>query len=312
MNERPRIVVLDGHTLNPGDLSWEPLAGLGELEVYPRTPLTEVVARSRDADVILTNKVVLNAATIAACPRLRCIGVTATGYNVVDTAAAAARGIVVTNVPDYGTASVAQHTFALLLELARRCGDHSAGVRGGKWSASEWCYWDSTQIELSGLVLGIVGAGRIGRAVGDLGNAFGMDVRYVRRGDGRAGLESIFRTADVVSLHCPLTDETKHLINGTTLAWLKPTAFLLNTGRGPLVDEQALANALNSGKLAGAAVDVLSVEPPPSSNPLLSARNCIITPHMAWGTLAARARLLAIAIENVRDFLAGEPKNTVS
>ena len=312
MNDHPRIVVLDGHTLNPGDLSWDELAALGECTVHPRTAAADIVARGRDADVLLTNKTPLTAEVIALCPRLRCIGVLATGYNVVNLSAARERGIPVTNVPAYGTASVAQHTIALLLELARRCGDHSAGVRAGKWTASEWCYWDTEQVELDGLVLGIVGAGRIGRAVGELGRAFGMDVRYASRADGRAGLEALFRAADVASLHCPLTAETQHLINSETLGWMKPSAFLLNTSRGPLIDEAALADALNSGRIAGAAVDVLSVEPPPASNPLLTARNCIITPHLAWGTSAARRRLLAIAVENVRSFLAGKPVNVVN
>lgn len=312
MSDRPRIVVLDGHALNPGDLSWDGFEALGECTAHPRTAAADIVTRSRDADILLTNKTPLTAETIALCPRLRCIGVLATGYNVVNLAAARERGIPVTNVPAYGTASVAQHTFALLLELARRCGDHSAGVRTGKWTASEWCYWDTEQVELEGRVLGIVGAGRIGRAVGALGQAFGMDVRFASRADGRAGLEALFRSADVISLHCPLTADTQHLINSTTLAWMKPSAFLLNTSRGPLIDEAALADALDSGRIAGAAVDVLSTEPPPASNPLLSARNCIITPHLAWGTSAARRRLLAIAVENVRSFLAGRPVNVVN
>jgi glycerate dehydrogenase len=312
VTDQPRIVVLDGHTLNPGDLSWDPLAALGDCTVHPRTSAADVVVRSRDADILLTNKTPLTAETIAQCPKLRCIGVLATGYNVVDLAAARARDIPVTNVPAYGTASVAHHTIALLLELARRAGDHSAGAKAGKWSASEWCYWDTEQVELEGLVLGIVGAGRIGHAVGELGRAFGMDVRFATRAGGRAGLETLFRAADVVSLHCPLTDETRHLINAETLTWLKPSAFLLNTSRGPLIDEPALADALNSGRIAGAAVDVLSVEPPPATNPLLAARNCLITPHLAWGTSAARRRLLAIAIENVRSFLAGTPVNVVN
>jgi glycerate dehydrogenase len=312
VSDRPRIVVHDGHALNPGDLSWKELESLGECTVHPRTAAADIVARSRDADILLTNKTPLTAETIALCPRLRCIGVLATGYNVVDTAAARARGISITNVPAYGTASVAQHTIALLLELARRCGDHSAGVRAGKWTASEWCYWDTEQVELDGRILGIVGSGRIGCAVGELGRAFGMDVRFASRADGRAGLEALFRVADVVSLHCPLTEDTRHLINAATLGWMRPTAFLINTSRGPLIDEPALADALNSGRIAGAAVDVLSVEPPPASNPLLTARNCIITPHLAWGTSAARRRLLAIAVENVRSFLAGTPVNVVN
>lgn len=312
MSDRPRIVVLDGHALNPGDLSWEELDALGDCTVHPRTAPADIVARSRDAEILLTNKTPLTAQTIGLCPRLRCIGVLATGYNVVDTAVARARSIPVTNVPAYGTSSVAQHTIALMLELARRCGDHSAGVHAGKWTASEWCYWDTEQVELDGRILGIVGAGRIGRAVGDIGRAFGMDVRFASRADGRAGLEALFRAADVVSLHCPLTSDTQRLINAATLAWMKRSAYLVNTSRGPLIDEPALADALNSGRIAGAAVDVLSVEPPPASNPLLTARNCIVTPHLAWGTSAARRRLLAIAVENVRSFLAGTPVHVVN
>ncbi len=308
-----RLVVLDGHTLNPGDLSWSELESLADCTVHARTAAEDIVARSREAEILLTNKTPLTAETLAACPKLRCIGVLATGYNIVDITAARARGIPVTNVPAYSTASVAQLTFALLLELARGVGHHSATVRAGRWSTSaDFCYWDTPQLELEGLVLGLIGGGRIGQAVAALGQAFGMEVRFATRRGGRAELEAVLRAADVVSLHCPLTPETKHLIDATTLGWMKPSAFLLNTSRGPLIDEPALAEALNTGRLAGAGLDVLSTEPPPAGNPLFSARNCFITPHLAWATSAARARLLKTAVENIRAFLAGRPQNVVN
>lgn len=313
MSSLPRLVVLDGHTLNPGDLSWSELESLADCTVHARTAAEDIIARSRDAEILLTNKTPLTGETLAACPKLRCIGVLATGYNIVDTAAARARGIPVTNVPAYSTASVAQLTFALLLELARGVGHHAAAVRAGRWATSvDFCFWDTPQLELEGLVLGLVGGGRIGEATASLGRAFGMDVRFATRLGGRAELESVLRAADVVSLHCPLTPETKHLINATTLGWMKPTAFLLNTSRGPLIDEPALAEALNTGRIAGAGLDVLSTEPPPAGHPLFSARNCLITPHLAWATSAARARLLKTAVENVRAFLAGRPQNVVN
>lgn len=313
VNSPLRLVVLDGHTLNPGDLSWADLATLGNCTVHARTPAAEIVARGRDADVLLTNKTPLDAATLAALPRLRYIGVLATGHNVVDSAAARARGIPVTNVPAYGTASVAQHTFALLLELARGVGHHAATVRAGRWSAQpDFCYWDTPQLEFDGLVLGLVGSGRIGASVAALGRACGMEVRIATRAGGRRELESVLRAADVVSLHCPLTPDTRHLINAETLGWLKPTAFLLNTSRGPLIDEPALAAALAAGRLAGAGLDVLSVEPPPADHPLLHAPRCLITPHLAWGAVAARTRLMRTAVENVRAWLAGHPQNVVN
>ncbi len=313
MPSLPRLVVLDGHTLNPGDLSWSELESLATCTVHPRTAPGDIVTRSRDAEILLTNKTPLTAETLAGCPKLRYIGVLATGFNIVDTAAARARGIPVANVPTYSTASVAQHAFALLLELVRGAGHHSAAVRAGRWSASaDFCFWDTPQLELNGLVLGLVGGGRIGQAVADVGRAFGMEVRFATRRGGRTELESVLRAADVVSLHCPLTPETKHLIDATTLGWMKPSAFLLNTSRGPLIDEGALAEALNTGRLAGAGLDVLSTEPPPAGNPLFSARNCVITPHLAWATSAARARLLKTAAANVRAFLSGHPQNVVN
>jgi len=313
------IVVLDGYTLNPGDLDWAGLAALGNLAVYDRTPAGLVLERAGDAEIVLTNKTVLMRDTIMALSRMRYIGVLATGYNVVDIAAAKERGVIVTNVPTYGTPAVAQATFALLLELTNHVGHHSETVRAGRWTKSpDFCYWDYPLIELSGLTLGIVGFGAIGQAVARIARAFGMKVivHTVPQGDGEGvefvDLERLFAEADVVSLHCPLTPLTKGLVNRERLALMKPTAFLVNTGRGPLVDEAALAQALNEGRIAGAALDVLSVEPPAADNPLLSAQNCIITPHIAWATKAARSRLMDIAVANVKAFLAGAPVNVVS
>jgi glycerate dehydrogenase len=314
------IVVLDGFTLNPGDLSWRELQALGACTIYDRTSPAEVVPRAADADILLTNKTVLNAAILRESPRLKYIGVLATGTNVVDLAAARARGIPVTNVPTYGTKSVAQMTFALLLELAHHTGHHAQTVREGRWTQSvDWCYWDFPLVELDGLTMGLVGFGRIGRAVSELAAAFGMkviaydpvaasapaNVRLVE-------LDVLFRESDVVSLHCPLTSDNANLVNADRLRLMKPTAFLLNTSRGPLVDERALADALNSGTIAGAAMDVLTQEPPPATNPLLTARNCILTPHLAWATRAARTRLMHIVVENVRAFLQGKPQHVVN
>lgn len=316
-----KIVVLDGFTLNPGDLDWAGLRALGDCEIYDRTAPDEIGLRAQDAEIILTNKTVLNRATLTALPQLKCIGVLATGFNVVDAAAARERGIPVTNVPDYSTRSVAQLTFALLLELAHHAGHHALTVREGRWSRSaDFCYWDFPLLELDGLTMGLVGFGRIGRAVSELAAAFGMKVLVHSRrvpeklppGVRCVSLEELFRGSDVVSLHCPLTPETKQIVNAERLASMKRAAFLINTSRGPLVDETALAWALNEGKIAGAAVDVLSVEPPPSSNPLLTAKNCLITPHLAWATRAARTRLMQIAVANVAAFLAGTARNVVN
>jgi glycerate dehydrogenase len=313
MSLRPRIVVLDGHALNPGDLSWAELEQLGECTVHARTPAVEIVARSRGASVLLTNKTPLNAATLADLPDLRYIGVLATGHNVVDGVAARTRNIPVSNIPAYGTQSVAQHVFALLLELTQATGRHAQTVAAGEWARSpDWCYWRTPLIELAGLTLGIIGRGRIGLATGRIGEAFGMKVIYASRGGGPAELEQVLRTADVVSLHCPLTEATRHLINATTLGWMKPSALLINTSRGPLIDEAALAAALNVGHLAGAGLDVLSSEPPPPDHPLFTAQHCVVTPHIAWATHAARTRLLRTAVENVRAFLGGRPQNVVN
>jgi len=315
------IVVLDGHTLNTGDLSWEELQTLAPCDIYDRTTPAQLQARAKYADILITNKVPLRREQFAGLPKLKYIGVTATGYNVVDVAAARERSIVVTNVPTYGTRSVAQMTFALLLELTQHVGHHSRRVREGAWTRSvDWCFWERPLIELEGMTLGLVGFGRIGRAVAELARAFGMNVQVATRsqlaelphGVRGVALDELFRTSDVVSLHCPLTPETEKLVNAGRLALMKPTAFLLNTSRGPLIDEVALAEALNGGRLAGAALDVLSVEPPPASHPLLAAENCLITPHIAWATRAARARLMQVAVENVRAFLAGRPVNVVN
>jgi len=315
------IAVLDGHTLNPGDLAWDELSALGQLVVHPRTRPAEMLARATDADVILTNKVVLDRETILALPKLRYIGVLATGYNVVDTVAARERGIPVANVPGYSTRSVAQLVFALILELTHHIGHHAQTVRAGRWSQSEdFCYWDTPLIELDGLVLGIMGFGQIGREVAKIAQAFGMRVLVHSRTKPAqlppdaewVSLEETLARSDIVTLHCPLTPETRHLINSERLALLKPTAFLINTGRGPLVDEAALANALNSDRLAGAGLDVLSVEPPPPTNPLLTAKHCLVTPHIAWASKAARQRLMQITVANLRAFLAGRPQNVVN
>jgi glycerate dehydrogenase len=316
-----KIVVLDGYTLNPGDLSWGRLETLGECTVYDRTAPEDVVERAGEAEIVLTNKTILSADVIRRLTRLRYIGVLATGYNVVDVEAAGERGILVTNVPSYGTRSVAQMVFAHLLNLTQHVAHHAGTVREGRWAACpDFCYWDMPLLELAGLTLGIVGFGRIGRAVAGLARAFGMKVivydvivpAEMPDGCRMAELEEVFRDADVLSLHCPLTPRTEKLVNAERLALMKPTAFLINTSRGPLIDEPALAEALNAGRLAGAGLDVLSAEPPAADNPLLTAKNCYITPHIAWATRSARQRLLSIAIDNVAAFVAGKPQNVVN
>jgi glycerate dehydrogenase len=318
-----KIVVLDAHTLNPGDLSWSELEALGPCEIYPRTEAAQVRARARDAELVLTNKTPLRRDDLLALPRLRYVGVLATGYDVVDVAAASEQGVVVTNVPSYGTASVAQLTFALLLELSNCVGQHAEAARAGRWSGSgEFSYREHPLLELAGLTLGIVGLGRIGQAVARIGSSFGMSVVAVARHSPPAELEvelevelatleSVLERADVLSLHCPLTPQTVQLVNAERLARMKPSALLLNTARGALVDEVALASALEQGVIAGAALDVLAVEPPSPDHPLLRARNCLVTPHIAWATRASRERLLQSAVDNVRAFLAGQPRNVV-
>jgi glycerate dehydrogenase len=309
----PRIVVLDGYTLNPGDLSWKELEALGDCSIFDRTPPGEIRARIGDAPIVFTNKTPLNAATLAALPNLRFIGVLATGYNVVDVQEAARRGITVTNIPAYGTAAVAQHTIALLLELTQHVGRHAESVRAGEWARSkDWCYWHSGLIELAGMKLGLIGKGRIAEAVAAIARALQMEVAYATRAGGRAELEKVLRESDVISLHCPLTPDTKELINAETLRLMKPSAFLLNTSRGPLIREADLAAALEQGLIAGAGLDVLSTEPPTADNPLLTARHCLITPHIAWAAGAARKRLMGVAVENLRTFLAGTPQNVVA
>ncbi|HPP51702.1 MAG TPA: D-2-hydroxyacid dehydrogenase, partial [Thermoguttaceae bacterium] len=301
-----KIVILDGYTLNPGDLSWTPIEELGELVVYDRTPPEQVILRAADAEIVLTNKTVLSRSAIEQLHRLRYIGVLATGYNIVNVEAARDRGIPVTNVPMYATQSVAQAVFAHLLNLTHHTGEHAQGVRAGRWSACEdFCYWDWPLIDLAGLTMGVVGFGRIGQAVARIALAFQMHVlahdtdkeikKNLPEGVRWADLETLFRQSDVVSLHCPLTAENERLVNAKRLALMKPTAFLINTSRGGLIDEAALADALNSEQIAGAGLDVLSVEPPPADHPLLGARNCYITPHQAWATKAARERLLQTA-----------------
>jgi glycerate dehydrogenase len=314
-----KIVILDGHTLNPGDLSWDDLRRLGTCEIYDRTPPEQVVERARDARVVLTNKVPLDRTAIDVLPDLRLIAVTATGYNMVDTAAARARGVPVCNVPEYGTPNVAQAVFALLLELTNRTGHHAQTVREGRWCTSpDFCYWDFPLIELHGLTIGIVGHGRIGRAVARIAGGFGMRIlAYRRQRQPEAGVEStdlnaLFRRSDVVSLHVPLTPENREMVNAARLAEMKATAYLINTARGGLVNEPDLADALNRGRIAGAALDVLTVEPPACDNPLLTAKNCIITPHIAWASPTARKRLLDETVRNVEAFLAGTPRNVVN
>lgn len=316
------IVVLDGYAVNPGDNPWDALAQLGELTVYDRTAAGHIVARARDADVVLVNKVPLTAETLAQLLRLRLISVLATGHNVVDAEAARRLGIVVSNVPEYSTDSVAQHTFALLLELCHHVGRHHQSVSHGEWAtARDFCFWKTAPVELAGLTMGIIGLGRIGRRVGEIADAFGMRIIAAGRSRGEdpdyrsfawQDIATVFSDADVVSLHCPLTEANARFVNRELLCRMKPSAFFINTARGQLVDEQALADALNADQLAGAGVDVISTEPMRPGNPLPRARNCIITPHMAWGTLAARRRLMAATVANVEALLAGHPINVVN
>lgn len=313
------IVVLDGYTLNPGDLSWHELQQVGTCTIYDRTPPSQIIERAHTAEIVLTNKTVLQRETLAQLPQLRYIGVLATGVNVVDIAAARERGIPVTNVPSYGPQAVAQHVFALLLELTRQVGRHAHSVQAGKWSQQpDFCYWETPQIDLEGLTMGIVGLGAIGQRTAQLAQAFGMTVlAYQRHPQAMNGvrwvsLETLLQCSDVISLHCPLTESTEHLINQTRLQQMKKSAFLINTSRGPLVDEAALAAALQQGEIAGAGVDVLTQEPPAANNPLFSAPHCLITPHIAWATQKARSRLMQIAVANIKQFLQGQAQNVVN
>jgi len=317
-----RTVVLDGYTLNPGDNPWDAGARLGELTVYDRTGPEQIVPRAGGAEIVLTNKTALSGEALWALPELKFISVLATGYNVVDVAAAAERGVVVANVPEYATDAVAQFTFALLLELCHHVGPHAAAVAAGRWSACEdFCFWLAPQVELAGKRMGIVGFGRIGRRVGQLAHAFGMEVLAadVSRAEpppygpfAWADVAELFAAADVVSLHCPQTPQTAGMVNAELLARMKPSAFLINTSRGGLVVEADLAEALSAGRIAAAAVDVVSAEPIAPDNPLLTAKNCIVTPHIAWASLEARRRMMAVTAENVAAYLAGRPINVVS
>ena len=312
-----KIVVLDGYTLNPGDLSWNSLKEIGNVEIFDRTPVDKVIDRATGAGMILTNKTILSAEIIEKLPDLKYIGVLATGYNVVDLNAAKAKGIVITNIPDYSTRSVAQHVFALILDFFSGIGSLSQGVRNGRWSSSlDFSYWDKPLTELAGLTIGIIGFGRIGKAVTGIAEAMGMRVIVSditeTPGYENLSIDDLLKRSDIITLHCPLTPETQGIINADRLKMMKPAALLVNTARGPLVAEIDLAEALNDGIIAGAALDVLSVEPPSASNPLLRAKNCIITPHVAWATYSARKRLLEIAVDNVKSFLNGQLINVVN
>ena len=315
------IVILDGYALNPGDLSYDRLTQFGTLKVYDRTTPEQLIERAREADALLTNKVVLGEQEMSQLPRLRYIGVQATGYNVVDVEAARRHGITVTNIPAYSTASVAQMVMAHLLNITQSVEYYAQQNRAGRWSTNpDFCYWDTSLIELVDKQMGIVGFGRTGGAVARLAQAFGMRVvAYTSKpqselpeGVEKVSLESLFATSDVVSLHCPLVPATHHLVNAERLALMKATAILINTARGPVVDEQALADALNSGALHAAGIDVLCEEPPCSDSPLLTARNSFVTPHIAWATIEARTRLLDICEANLRAFIDGYPQNVVS
>lgn len=317
-----KIINLDASALNPGDLSWDVLNQFGEVTLYQKTESEdEAIRRIGDHEIVLVNKVPITETLLAACPNIQLICVQATGYNIVDIAACARRGIPVCNVPDYGTAAVAQFTLALMLELCHRIGYHDTAVHEGKWCRSKsFCFWDTPQMELGGKTLGIIGFGRIGQAVAKLAQAFGMRVIAHSRRKTREGcqiapyvdLNTLLRESDFISLHCPLTPENTGMVNAEFLNSMKGGSFLINTARGGLLDEQAVADALRSGKLAGAAVDVVTEEPMKEYNPLLTAPNCIITPHIAWAPRESRQRLLDCCVDNIRAFLAGNPQNVVN
>jgi glycerate dehydrogenase len=313
-----KIIVLDGYTLNPNDLSWAHLAKLGDLTVYDRTPADKIIERAANAEILIVNKVVISAQHIAALPKLSYIGILATGYNNIDVVAAKKRGITVCNVRNYGTATVAQHVFSLLLTLTNHAESYAADARQNWAKASDWTYWHNPLMELSGKTMGIIGFGNIGSQVAKIAQAFGMKTisttekqtpQYL---DEKVGLGTLLLESDVISLHCPLSEDTKELMNIRTLSLMKPTAFLINTARGGLIHEQDLADALNKGVIAGAGLDVLTQEPPSPNNPLLTAKNCFITPHQAWASFEARQRLMDLAVANVEAFLAGQPINSVS
>lgn len=316
-----KIVILDGYAANPGDLSWDEVKALGECTIYDRTLPCDVVPRAEGAEIVLTNKTRIEAHHIAALPQLKYIGVLATGYNIVDTEAARQHGVLVTNIPAYSTNSVAQLVFAHLLNIAQQVQHHSEAVHSGRWShCSDFCFWDMPLLELHGLKMGIVGLGHTGMATARIALGFGMEVYaytsklplQLQSEIHKMELDQLFCECDVVSLHCPLTPATQGLVNAERLQLMKPTAILINTARGPLVDEEALADALNQGKLAAAGLDVLSQEPPKADNPLLTARNCYLTPHIAWGSTAARQRLMQILVDNIQSFLSGHPVNVVN
>jgi len=313
-----KIVILDAYTANPGDLSWHELEQMGTLTVYDRTQPTETVSRAADADIVLTNKVVISREVISQLPHLKYIGVLATGYNVVDVEAARERGIVVTNVPAYSTESVAQMVFAHLLTVTNRTEHYAVANRQGRWAQNpDFCYWDFPHMELSGKTFGIVGLGNIGQRVAQIALAFGMQVQALTSkttlpcGVKKVSAEELFATSDVLSLHCPLTTATRHLVNADTLRQMKPTAILINTGRGPLVDDHAVAEALAEGRLTAFCADVLTEEPPRADHPLLHEPHAFVTPHIAWASQEARTRLIRIATDNVRAFLSGTPVNVV-
>ena len=316
-----KIVVLDGYGLNPGDLSWSGMEALGELMVYDRTSPSELLERSEGAEVLITNKTLITAENMAELPNLKYIGVLATGYNVVDIDAAKARGIVVTNIPAYSTNSVAQMVFAHVLNITQRVGYYANENTQGRWTNNaDFCYWDTNLVELDGKKMGIVGLGNIGKATARIALAFGMEVlaytskeqKDLPQGVKKVTLDELFAESDVLSLHCPLTPDTKEMVNANRLRMMKPNAILINTGRGPLVNEQDLADALNEGRIAGAGLDVLSVEPALANNPLLSAKNCFITPHIAWATKEARTRLMDIAVNNLKSYQEGNIVNNVA
>lgn len=318
-----KIVVLDGYAENPGDLSWDGLAGLGELTVYERTAdHSQIAERIGDARAVYTNKTPITGAVIKACPNLKFIGVLATGYNVIDTKAARAAGITVSNIPSYGTDAVAQYAIALLLELCHHVGEHSQCVKNGEWTNSQdWCFWKYPLIELAGKTMGIIGFGRIGRRTAQIALALGMKVLACDTGPGQApagencrvtALDEVLAKADVISLHCPLLPATQGMINEASISRMKDGVMIINTSRGPLIAEADLSDALNSGKVAGAAVDVVSIEPIQADNPLLSAPNCIITPHIAWAPKESRQRLMDIAVGNLKAFMAGVPEHVVN
>ncbi len=315
-----KIVVLDGYALNPGDLSWDKLKNLGECQIYDRTPAAEVFNRISEAEVVITNKVVIDKTLIDRLAALKYIGVTATGYNVVDVQAAVRRGIMVTNIPAYSTDSVAQLVFSHILNVVNRVEWHAGSVKEGQWSRNpDFSYWKTPQIELAGKTLGIIGFGRIGRKVAEIGKAFGMKVIFQNRspkaeipeGIRQKNLDEVFSESDFLSLNCPLTAENNAFVNHSLLKVMKPTAVLINTGRGGLISEYDLAEALNSGQISAACLDVLSTEPPSPDNPLITAQNCFITPHIAWATCEARQRLMNITVNNLECFLSGNPQNEV-